>query len=285
MSLFHREPGVGELGRYGEVRRHHHHLGAAVARLGQVVGVRGAGHRDVGAAKDDVGCVVPVRRLVHVGLLAPDLRGGRGKVAVPVVEAHGDAAEELQEARSRRIADHRHGGNGGKSDDAVRAVLLRGVDVGGGDDLGHGIPVAAPETTHAALAGVGGAFLLVLYDASPGVHRVGVKLSRLGPAVEQRAAQVGVLDPQGAVEVPGEGDAARAAAGLVVRDGAVELRVVVRLQFPADDAVLHVHHPATAAGTVDAVGAAHHLVVLVAVAVELLPLPVLRRTFVLDPVV
>ena len=54
------DPFVGELRVVRVVRRHHHDLLPAVARLGHEVGVRGAGLRDVGAPHDQVGGVPPV---------------------------------------------------------------------------------------------------------------------------------------------------------------------------------------------------------------------------------
>ena len=71
-------PLVGVLGRHAEVGAEHHQLGAVVAGLGGEVDVRGAGHAEVRAHRDDELGVVPVGALGHVGLLAPDLRARQG---------------------------------------------------------------------------------------------------------------------------------------------------------------------------------------------------------------
>ena len=76
---------------------------------------------------------------------------------------------------------------------------------------------------------------------------------------------------------------ALATARLVGGEPASSSGVVGRLRLPGDDAVLDVDVPGAAAGAVDAVRAAHHVVVLPAVAVELLPAPLVGIDDVLDP--
>ena len=107
-ALLRVHPDVGELGDLGVVGRHRDGLRALVAHLGEEVRVRRARLRHVGAPGDDEARVVPVGRLGHVGLLAPDLRAGRRQVAVPVVEAHAHAADQAEVARARGVAHHRH---------------------------------------------------------------------------------------------------------------------------------------------------------------------------------
>src|SRR5690606_6361246 len=91
------------------------------------------------------------------------------------------------------------------------------------------------------------------------------------PQARQAAAQHRVLDPVGAVQVPGIRRAARTAARLVVGHAGPRARVVGLLGFPGDDAALDVDLPRTGARAVHPVGRAHDLVVLPAVAVSLLP--------------
>ena len=159
---------------------------------------------------------------------------------------------------------------------------LDGVHRGGGDDLEHRVPARAPQPALAPGALVARALGRVAHQRAPGVDRVLLRGLRLAPQVEQRAPDVGVLHPQGAVEVPGVRDPALAAARLVGRDRLVDDRIVERLHLPGDDPVLGVDVPRAAAGAVDTVGAAHDVVVLPAVAVELLPAPGLRVDQVLD---
>jgi len=103
------------------------------------------------------------------------------------------------------------------------------------------------------------------------------------PEVDEPTADIGIFDPERAVQIPGRTDPSLTSARFMVRDIVVELRVIVCLQFPADDPVLHVNHPAAAAGTVDAVDAPHNLVILPPVPVKLLPIPCSRCIIVLDP--
>ena len=151
-ALLRVHPDVGQLGDLGVVGRHRDRLGALVADLGEEVRVGRARLRHVAAPRDDEVRVVPVGRLGHVGLLAPDLRGRRRQVAVPVVEAHAHAADEAQVPAAGRIADHRHRRDRREADHAVGAVLLDRVDVGGRDDLVDLVPARAHEAAQAAHA-------------------------------------------------------------------------------------------------------------------------------------
>ncbi len=283
LTRVHGHPLVGVLGHLVEVRREDVHLRAVVAGLGRKVAVRRARHVQVRAHDRQQLRVVPVGGLLHVGLLAPGLRRGVGQVAVPVVEGKGHAAHQLQHPRSRRVADHRHGWNRREAGDAIRAVLLGGVEVRRGHDVQDRIPVRAPQSPLASRALPGLAGDVVLDERGPGRHRIGVRHARDLPPVEQGAADVGVLHAQRAVEVPGVGDAALAAARLVGRQALLEQGVVQTLHLPGDDPVLDVDVPGAAARAVHAVGAAHDLVVLPAVPVELLPAAGFRRNLVLDP--
>ena len=263
-------PDVGQLGDLGVVGCDRHGLGALVTHLGEEVGVGGARLRHVGAPGDDVGGVVPVGRFGHVGLLAPDLGRSRRQVAVPVVEAHADAAHEAEVARAGGVGHHGHGGDGREADHPVRAVFLDGVDVRRGDHLVDFIPAGAHEAAHAAHALVFLALGVVLGDGGPGFHR-GMDQPGLAPELEQAPAHHGVFHAVGGIQVPAVAGAARAAARFVVRHVPAGAGVVGLLGFPGDDAALDVDLPRAGARAVHAVGGAHDLVVGPAVAVRVFP--------------
>ena len=262
------QPVVRELRVVREVRGHDDDLLAVVAGLGHEVSVRGTGQRQVRAPHDEVLRVEPVAGLGHVGLVAEDLRRGRGQVRVPVVEGQHGGADELVEAGARTVGDHRHGGDDREAGDAVGAVLLDRVHVGGGDDLHRLFPGHADHTAAATLRLVGASLLRVLNDRGPRVDRIAEALLGLAEHVEQDAAHVGVLDAGRRVLVPRERRATRAAAGLVLGHVSAGGRVVSLLGFPGDDAVLDEDLPRARARAVHAMGGAHDLVVAPAVAVE-----------------
>ena len=163
-------------------------------------------------------------------------------------------------------------------------MRLDGVDVGGGQDLLRLVPGGAAESALPARALVAGTRLGVGDDRGIGRHWVvGVSLLGGPPEVEERAADVGVLHAQRAVDVPGIGDAPLAAARLVRGHVAANRRVVERLHFPGDDAVLDVDVPAARAGAVDAVRAAHRLVVGPAAPVVVFPQPLFGSKQILNP--
>ena len=273
-ALLHGDPEVGEFRGFRIVGADHDALGAAIARLGVEVRVGRARLRDVRAPQDQEAGIVPVGAFGNVGLLAPGLRRGRRQVAIPVVERHADAAEQRQIARAGGVGDHRHRRDRREADDAVGAVALDRVGVGGGDDLGHLVPGGAHEAAEAALAGVGLALLRVLDDRGPGADRR-AHHARLAPELEQARADQRIFHAVAGIEIPGVARAARAAARLVVRELGPRARIVGLLRLPGDDAALDVDLPRAGAGAVGAVGRAHDLVVLPALAVAVLPAPVL----------
>ena len=262
------QPVVRELRVVREVRGHDDDLLAVVAGLGHEVSVGGTGKRQVRAPHDEVLGVEPVAGLGHVGLVAEDLRRGRGQVRVPVVEGQHGGADELVEAGARTVGDHRHGGDDREAGDAVGAVLLDRVHVGGGDDLHRLFPGHADHAAAATLRLVGARLLRVLDDRGPRVDGIPEALLGLAEHVEQDAAHVGVLDTGRRVLVPRERRATRAAAGLVLGHVGAGRRVVSLLGFPGDDAVLDEDLPRARARAVHAMGGAHDLVVAPAVAVE-----------------
>ncbi len=197
-----RNPQVSVLGNLGVVRRAYDELRAAHPHLGYEVAVSGTGHVRVCAVHDDVAGVVPVRALAGVGLLAPYFRLCGRKVCIVVVEAKMYAADELVVARSRDVAYLRHGRDRRECDDPVRPVLLDGVYVSGGDDLGCGVPIEPPEAALAPRPLYLLAQFRVVNYAPPCVNRVRVFAPRLFPCVNKRAADVWIFDPDRAVDVP-----------------------------------------------------------------------------------
>jgi len=111
------------------------------------------------------------RHFRNVGLLAPGLRRSRWQIAIPIIEGKADAAEQRQVARARRVGHHRHRRDGRKSGDAVRAVLLDRVGVGGGDDLVGFVPTDPHKPAETAPRGVGLTLAGVLDNRSPGRDR------------------------------------------------------------------------------------------------------------------
>ena len=95
--------------------------------------------------------------------------------------------------------------------------------------------------------------------------------ARFSPRIQQHSPDVWILDPERAIDVPGEDDAARATAWLVPRQTGLELGVIRGLHLPGDDSIFDVDHPGATTGTVDAVRAANDAVVLPAVPVKLFP--------------
>ncbi len=248
------------------------------------MGVRGAGHVEVGAHHRDEAGVVPVGGLVNVRLFPPDLGGGVGQVAVPVVEAHGHAAQQGEEAASGGVGDLAHGRDGGKADDPVRPVALHRGNHGSGDELQDLVPAHPPEASLSAGLLVALALMRIALDGLPGSHGVGVLFFGLPPEVQKGPLGVGVLHPDGAIEVPAEADAPLATPGLIRGQARLEARVIRGLKLPGDHPVLDEDLPGARTRAVHPVGGAHPLVVLEPVAVELLPLPFRWTFYFPDPI-
>ena len=92
-ALFRMQPQIGEFGGLGVVRGHDDTLCSFVTDLGIKMCVGGARLRHVGAPDHEIAGVVPIGAFRHVGLLAPGHWASGGQIAIPVVEAHADAAE------------------------------------------------------------------------------------------------------------------------------------------------------------------------------------------------
>jgi len=253
-------------------------------RFDQKMGVRRPGHKDIGADRGDEFGMIPIGTLGHIGLFAPNLRRGGRQIAIPVVEGKGDSTHELTKTGSGRIAQHGHGGNGGESGDAIRAVATKGVEIGRRHDGIHFRPTGAAESALAtgslvALAGFG-----VTDDRGPSLDGIfGVFFSRLAPEIEKCSADEGIFDPDRTVNIPGIGNAALAAPGFIGWDLLVDDGVVESLKLPDHDAIFHVDFPTAGTRAVDPVGASHLFVVTPTGAVKTLPGPVFRGKNVLDP--
>ena len=240
----HAQPLVGELSVVGVVGGDHDDLLTVIAGLGHEVRVGGAGQRNVRTPHDEVLGVVPVACLGDVGLVPEDLRAGGGQIRVPVVEGQHGGADELVEASARPVGEHGHGRDDGEAGAAVRAPGADGVDVGGGDDLHRLVPAHAHHAASPAGGFVGSGGRRVPGDLRPGGHGVTVVTGPGGAeGVQQRAAHVRVADARGGVGVPGEGRAARAAAGLVLGHVRARGGVVGDLLLPRDDSVGDVDLP------------------------------------------
>ena len=274
-SLLGMHPQVGELADLCVIGRDRDDLRPLVAHLGEEVRIGRARLRHVRSPGDQERAVVPVGALRHVGLLAPGLRGGGRQVAVPVVEAQVDAADQAQVATPRGIADHAHRRDRREADHPVGAVLLDRVDVGAGDQLVQLVPGRTDEAAEATLRHPFLACSVVLDDACPGIDGRFRDRERGAPVLEQPRAHQRVFDAVGAVQVPRVRCAARATPRLMVGQVGSRARIVGLLGLPGDDAALDVDLPRARAGAVGAVGAADDLVVLPASAIGVFPGPVL----------
>ena len=104
-----------------------------------------------------------------------------------------------------------------------------------------------------------------------------MRRARLAPQLEQARAHQRIFHAVAGIEIPAVARAARAAARLVVGQVGPRARIVGLLGLPGDDAALDVDLPRARAGAVHAVGRAHDLVVLPALAVAVLPARGLSR--------
>src|ERR1035441_8160530 len=92
------------------------------------------------------------------------------------------------------------------------------------------------------------------------------------PAIQQSAAHIRILHPQRAVQIPGKRDAALASTRFIGRQSRLQARIVNGLHLPRDDAVFDADLPTAGPCAVDSVRAPNDLVMLPAVAIELLPI-------------
>ena len=248
------QPFISELGVVGVVGANRDNLGAAVTHLGDPVGIRGTGHGNVRTPHDQVGSIPPVTGFGHVGLIAKDLRGGHGKVGVPVVEAGHHAANKLDETHASAEGDHRHCRNRGEAGAAVGPVVLNGVHMSGRNKFECFSPGGAHQAAFTACTNVAVAFNRVGDDGVECFHRVAVKRLRLTVHFEQQTAHIGVFHAGRRVRVPREGCATGAPAGLIFGTIGTDCGIVSFLRFPGDNAVFDIHLPRAGTGAVHPVG-------------------------------
>src|SRR5690606_15635944 len=198
------------------------------------------------------------------------------QIAVPVVKAHTDAADERQVTRAGGVGHHRHGGDRREADDAIGSVLLDGVNVRGCDDFIYLVPVGPHESAESAARLVGFELVGVLNDRAPGFYGF-ARLTRLTPQADQRAAHQRILQTIGAVQVPGIARAALTTARFMIGQIVARTRIVGLLRFPRDNAALHVDLPRARTSAVHAMRGSYDLVVLPALAVGVFPSAVLPR--------
>ncbi len=273
-ALLRRDPEIGEFRGFGIIRADHDTLGALVAGLGIEMSVGRARLRHVRSPQNEEARIVPIGAFRHVGLLAPGLRAGRRQVAIPVVERHADAAEQRQITRAGGIAHHRHRRDRREAEHAIRPVAFHRVGVGRGDEFVDLFPGRTDEAAKPALLHVGGALVRIFDDRFPGRDRRH-QHPRLAPQLEQPRAHQRIFHAVAGIEIPAVARAARAAARLVVRQIGPRARIVGLLRLPGDDAALDVNLPGARSGAIHAMGRAHDLVVLPALAIAVLPAPVL----------
>ena len=272
-ALLGRQPDIAKLGHLAKVRRHRHRLGALVAHLGVKMRIRRAGHRDIRTPHHQVIGVVPVSRFGHVGLLAPNLRAGRRQITVPVVKRQRHAANQAQVTAASGVRHHRHRRNRRKTNHPIRAVILDGVGIGGGDDLVHLVPAGAHKAALAALGFVLRGDFRRLADPLPGLNRP-QRFAQLAPVLHQHPAHHRVLHPLRRIHIPAIRRPTRTTARLVVGQIWPRARIVGLLRLPGDQPVFDVHLPTARPGAVHPMRGAHDLVVLPALAVSVLPLAV-----------
>ena len=241
-ALLRRHPEIAEFRGFRIVRADHDALGAPITRLGIEVRVGRTRLRHVRAPQDEEARIVPIGAFRNVGLLAPGLRARWRQIAIPVVERHGDAAEQRQIARAGRVAHHRHCRNRREAEHAVRTIGFHGIGIGRRDDFVDLVPGRTDEAAEAALAHVRRALACILDDRLPG-RDWRPECARLAPQLQQPRAHQRIFHTVAGIEVPAVARAARATARLVIGQIGPRTRIVGLLRFPGDDAALDVDFP------------------------------------------
>src|SRR5690606_36428666 len=194
------------------------------------------------------------------------------QVTVPVVKTQNGAADQGQVAAARSIGRHGHGRDRRETGDAVRPILLDGIGVGRGDNLGDFIPVRPHQSTPAAPGHPTGTGLGILHNGSPGSHRRH-GLTGFPPGLQETGTAHGILDTGTGVEIPAIAGAPGTASGFVVGQVRAGTGIVGLLGFPGDDPTFHINLPGAGAGTVHPMGGADDLVSGPTLSVSVLPGP------------
>ena len=253
-ACLYRQPCIRKFCKIGIIRRNRGNFCALVARFNIKMGIGRPGLRQIAAPGNDIAGIVPVRAFANVRLLAPNLRRGRRKIAVPVIKADHARADKRKKPGTGCEADHGHGRQRRKAENAVRSMLPDGVNQGRADHFYRLVPRKAHKTAMPAGLLVSGPFLRIIDYGFPGFHRIAIFLQRSLPQFEQFSAYIGITHPQGTIYIPGRGSAARAAPWLIIGKIGVDCGIIRVLGFPDYDAVLDVDIPAAGACAVHAMG-------------------------------
>src|SRR5690606_2683619 len=156
--------------------------------------------------------------------------------------------------------------------DTVWPILLDGVDIGRGDNLGDFIPVGPHQPAPAAPGHPTGASFGVLHNGTPGRYRRH-GFTSFPPGLQQASTNQGIFDAGAGVEIPAVAGATGTATGLMVGQVRAGTGVVGLLGFPGDDPALYINFPGAGASTVHPMGGADDLVSGPALSVSVLPGP------------
>ncbi|MNC12041.1 hypothetical protein D3C75_597540 [compost metagenome] len=122
---------------------------------------------------------------------------------------------------------------------------------------------------------VGIGFRGVFHDACPCIHGIVMLKQCSLPQPPQLPSHIGIFHPERAVFIPGEGGPSGTAPGFKLRHIGTAGRIVNLLVLPGDDPVLHKNLPAARTRTIDSVRSADYFIMRPALAVHVLPIPVL----------
>ncbi len=153
-----RDPLIGIFRNLTKIWGKYDGLGAVITGFGKKVGIRGSSHIQICAHYRNKFGVIPIGAFAYIRLLPPYFRRGIGQVAIPVVEAQVDAAEQLQETAAGSITQHGHGWNGRETDHPIRTIFFGGVNICRSHYFQYFIPGSSAESAFAAC-------LLILFSS------------------------------------------------------------------------------------------------------------------------
>src|SRR5690606_22593651 len=135
----------------------------------------------------------------------------------PVVKAQAVAADQRQITGARGVRHHGHRWNGREAGNTIGTVGFGSVDVGGGDNFIHLVPMGTHKSTQTTALFVVLGFGRALNNRAPGINRISKLLARFAPKANQFLPDFRVFQAVSAVDIPGETRTTRTAARLVVR--------------------------------------------------------------------